>query len=1225
MDPSRADRLHKEFCHPSHEVMMVQPSLKCKMDARHTWEITLTEQDLERVSLPHNDALVLSIPFQRKMVRQVLVDQGSSAEILYYSAFQALGLSKDRLSPVDAPLVGFPGIPIYPLGKIELLVYAGSVQLDVEFIVVNSPSPYNAILGRNWLHGMRVVASTLHQCVRFIGESRRQETIREDQMVSKKCFVNSIRRAKEVQWIEVPESPEERKPGEIMREELQGPKEVGRPASDRAVEDLVQVPINEDGTRFFLVGSELDETERVQLVQFLKGNIEVFAWTPYEMPGMSLDVIRHSLNVDPGRRPVIQKPHRSSAMHADAVNEEVERLLDAGAIREVQYPTWLSNPVVVKKKNGKWRVCIDFTDLNDACPKDCFPCPWINQLVDATAGYARLSFMDAYRGYHQIAMNEDDQEKTAFITSNSTYCYLVMPFGLKNAEATFQRMIALLFKGLLGRVMEAYIDDMVAKSMNAADHLIHLGEIFNVLKRFDLKLNAEKCAFGVGSGKFLGRLVTHRGIEADPSQIKAIQELRAPTTVREVQRLAGMATTLNRFISKSSDICRPFFQSIKGSSRRSFQWMAECDRALSELKVCLSQVPLLVVPKEEEELYLYLAVSEHATSAVLVRQSSTEEGTDQQPIYYISKTLLPAETRYLPIEKLALALVSTKRKLLPYFQSFTIVVITEYPLKTVLRKADLSNRLCKWSLELANFDIRYQPQTAIKGQVLADFVAEFSPGMALREDDGPVSVGDTAVPTSEPRLSHPAHDKHITKRPIPPHRAKIFTGHAWRLHVDGASNNCGAGAGVVLVSPSGTMHEHALSIGFPATNNEAEYEAVIAGLRLARHMGAEEVQVYSDSQLVVSQLNDDYEAKDTRMNKYMSQVIALTGSFKNVFFDHIRRDLNSHADALAGLGAVCAENDGNRTIVLGEIPMPSFEPALLEVMDIRLEPSWMDPLISYLKHAVLPSDRKEAHKIRCQSASYFLDPSGVLYRRSYTGPDLRVVHDQEVPGILKELHGGSAGCHSGGRSLADRALSQGYWWKRMVHMASEFAKQCTACQKHSPLIHQPTLPLQPVSSPWPFAQWGVDIIGKLPKAPGGFTHIITATDYYTKWVEAKALITITAADVEAFLWKQIFTRFGVPYAIVSDNGTQFVADVVKALYQKRGIQMRTVSVSYPQGNGQAEAANKAISTGLRRQLRVIIGPGRAGPARQVTARARPRAGPLGLFLFGGPGGPGCLP
>ncbi|KAF7146217.1 hypothetical protein RHSIM_Rhsim04G0229300 [Rhododendron simsii] len=192
MDQNRANKLHDELYHPLPEVMVLQSSLKRKMEARQTWAITFTEKDMEGLSLPHSDALVLLIPVGRKMVRRVLVDQGSSAEILYYSAFKALGFSRDQLSPVDAPLVGFIGTPVYPLGRIVLPVLAGSMQLDVEFIVVSSPSPYNAILGRNWLHGMKAVASTCHQCVRFIGKLGQQETIRGDQMVSKKCFVNSV-------------------------------------------------------------------------------------------------------------------------------------------------------------------------------------------------------------------------------------------------------------------------------------------------------------------------------------------------------------------------------------------------------------------------------------------------------------------------------------------------------------------------------------------------------------------------------------------------------------------------------------------------------------------------------------------------------------------------------------------------------------------------------------------------------------------------------------------------------------------------------------------------------------------------------------------------------------------------------------------------------------------------------------------------------------------------
>jgi len=314
------------------------------------------------------------------------------------------------------------------------------MRLEIEFTVVDSPSPYNGILGRGWLHAMGAVASTLHQCVRFIGASGKQETVRGNQMASKRCFVNAVRQKdrregrppKQVHWIEAPES-------------TQVLDDVGSNAEDKSVEELIKVPIDEEGTRYFMLGSNLSNPERNDLISFLKDNIGVFAWTPYEMPGVSPDFITHALNVDPARRPVVQKPRRSSAIHSDAVIEEVDRLIEAGAIREVIYPTWLANTVVVKKKNGKWRVCVDYTNLNDACPKDCFPLPRIDQLVDATAGHARLSFMDAYRGYHQIAMEVADVEKTAFITPRGTYCYQVMPFGLKNAGATYQRMVSKMF------------------------------------------------------------------------------------------------------------------------------------------------------------------------------------------------------------------------------------------------------------------------------------------------------------------------------------------------------------------------------------------------------------------------------------------------------------------------------------------------------------------------------------------------------------------------------------------------------------------------------------------------------------------------------------------------------------------------------------------------------------------------------------------------------------
>ena len=201
------------------------------------------------------------------------------------------------------------------------------------------------------------------------------------------------------------------------------------------------------------------------------------------------------------------------------------KLKQAGAIKEVFYPEWLANTVVAKKKSGKWRVCVDFTDLNKACPKDPFPMPKIDQLVDATVGHPRMSFLDAFQDYHQIPLALDDQEKTAFVTPVGNYHYKVMPFGLKNAGSTYQRMTTRMFESLLGKNMEIYIDDMVLKSKKASEHLGDLQVVFEILRSCKLHLNASKCSFGVGSGKFLGYMVTHRGIKVNPDQIKAITNM----------------------------------------------------------------------------------------------------------------------------------------------------------------------------------------------------------------------------------------------------------------------------------------------------------------------------------------------------------------------------------------------------------------------------------------------------------------------------------------------------------------------------------------------------------------------------------------------------------------------------------------------------------------------------------------------------------------------------
>ena len=235
----------------------------------------------------------------------------------------------------------------------------------------------------------------------------------------------------------------------------------------------------------------------------------------------------------------------------------------------------MANVVLVKKANDEWRLCIDFTDINIAYPKDSFPLPRIDLIVDATVGHELLSFIDAFSGYNQNRMDPDDQEKTSFVTGHGTYCYQVMPFRLKNAGATYQRLVNKMFQKQIGTSMEVYIDDMLVKSVKAELHVAHLAESFHILKNYNMKLNPTKCTFGVSTGKFLGFMVNNRGIKANPDKIKAVMDIHPPSNNKEIQCLTRRIAALSRFVSRSNDKCRPFFQVLK----KAFHWDANAKRS----------------------------------------------------------------------------------------------------------------------------------------------------------------------------------------------------------------------------------------------------------------------------------------------------------------------------------------------------------------------------------------------------------------------------------------------------------------------------------------------------------------------------------------------------------------------------------------------------------------------------------------------------------------------
>jgi hypothetical protein len=320
---------------------------------------------------PHDDALVVTINIAGFTTRRVMIDNGSSADILYLPAYQQMKFDKDKLQPMEAPLIGFTGDKVCPIGIITLPITVGTypktISKTVDFLVVNCLSAYNAIIGRPTLNRLRAVTSTYHLLIKFptkheIGEVRR------DQIAARECYLASLRLEGQNQTITIEEQKTLVKPSEeldtIRLEE-------GHP---------------EKTTR---IGANLPSQIKESLIQFLKSNKDVFAWSHEDMPDIDPSIISHKLSFNPYLCPVKQKRRVFALERNDAIMEKVHKLLTANFIREVFYLDWLANKVMVKKNTGKWRMCVDFTDLNKVYLKDSFPLPRIDQLVDSTVGHCR--------------------------------------------------------------------------------------------------------------------------------------------------------------------------------------------------------------------------------------------------------------------------------------------------------------------------------------------------------------------------------------------------------------------------------------------------------------------------------------------------------------------------------------------------------------------------------------------------------------------------------------------------------------------------------------------------------------------------------------------------------------------------------------------------------------------------------------------------------------------
>ncbi|GKA32755.1 reverse transcriptase domain-containing protein [Tanacetum coccineum] len=619
-------------------------------------------------------------------IHHMYVDGGSASEILYEHYFSRLRLEiKKQLIPATTHLIGFSGEIIWPIGQIQLLVKIGdkehSFSASMKFVVVRSSSSYNGIIGRPGVKKLQAILSTGHGMLKIPVEGR-VITLKISKLVPLEYAVVS--------------EPE------------------GAPSATKPIiEERIKVAINPKYLeQTVMIGSTLTEEGRNKLCGLLQRNLDIFAWKPADMTGVPRHMAEHRLNVREGCSPVRQKKKGQAADRNQAIQEEVGKLVEAGIMKEVHYHDWLSNPVMVKKHDDSWRMCVDFKDLNKACPKDGYPLPEIDWKVESLCGFPFKCFLDAYKGYHQIQMAKEDEEKTAFITSQGIFCYTKMPFGLRNAGATYQRLVDKAFHKQIGRNLEVYVDDLVIKSRTEYEIVRDIEKTCKTPREINMKLNPKKYTFGVEEGMFLGYKVNSKGLKVCPDKVDDILSLPSPKCIKDVQKLNGKLASLNRFLAKSAEKSLPFFKTLKKCTKKSdFHWTTEAEEAFKQMKQLIAELPMLATPMEKEELIVYLAAAKETISAALM----TGREAKQMPIYFVSRALRGSELNYTSMEKLVLALVHASKRLKRYFQAHPIIAITNQPIQQILSRPEVAGRLYKWSIELGEYAIHYRPRVSVKG------------------------------------------------------------------------------------------------------------------------------------------------------------------------------------------------------------------------------------------------------------------------------------------------------------------------------------------------------------------------------------------------------------------------------------------------------------------------------------------------------------------------------
>lgn len=944
--------------------------------------------------------------------------------------------------------------------------------------------------------------------------------------------------------------------------------------------------------------------------------------------------VEHLIELVPGTTPPSKPTYQMSAYELKELKTQLEAAVKKGHVRPSKSP--YGAPVIfVKKKDGSLRLCVDYRALNNATVKNKYPLPRMDELFDRVQGAKYFSRIDLISGFYQIRVAEADVEKTAFRTRYGHYEYMVLPMGLTNAPATFMHLMNETFRDYLDDFVLCFLDDVLIYSDTLEEHERHVRLVLERLRKVKLYAKLSKCEFFMKEVEFLGHRIGADGLKVMDGKVVAINEWPIPKKVSDIRSFLGLAGFYRKFIKDFSKIAAPLTELTKDDV--TFEWKEEQQRAFDQLKLAAKTAPVLLIADPNLPYVVHTDASGFAVGAVLQQ----DQGRGLQPVAYLSKKMLPAETRYPVHEQELLAIIVACTAWRPYLHGTRFKVMTDHhSLRYFLTQPMLSGRQARWKDRLAEFDFVIEYIEG-KTNVVAD-------GLSRRSDHQVIGLScvqgllESKIFVSSIRQDEVAirrdRERNIVAakecRPPAANRpssnlkgAIIMPTQRCTAEVKGGGH-CRARTAKGQYCWQHMMREEGLRVKVSTIPNAQ------LGLFASRHFAIGDLvaeytgdRIVRDSQaygqyfleLTASEavdaartncgagrwVNDPTGSTHASNTKFCINRRNRTGCLRAIkairpgdeifvpygaeYWRWFGNDGNMIPNHPGGLKKTARKRRvqpesaavvGGRDLVIPNSKSSSRDTRVCSATSMPVNDTSPSLLSDIRAAASRDSDYvQEVNRVR-DSTSDIQVRNQLMYMN---GNRIAIPNDLELrTRIIRECHDSATAGHRGKDKTID-LVKRRFYWKAMDDQIEKYVVSCDACQRNKASQQAPMGHLMPLPVPDSVGtDWGMDFITQLPRSSSGYDAIVTYVDRGSKLVHlAPTTSDITAMSAADITLREIVRLHGVPRSIVSDRGPQFTSTFWKALWTRLGTTLLLSSSYHAQTDGQSENANKQVEIALR--------------------------------------------